>query len=52
MKGMDARSDVTNEVLRNVKLIKVSYSIRERRPSADMIRTVLCVGAQVLPECE
>jgi ABC transporter transmembrane region len=52
MKGMDARSDVTNEVLRNVKLIKVSYSIRERRPSADMIRTVLCMGAQVLPECE
>jgi ABC transporter transmembrane region len=26
MKGMDARSDVTNEVLRNVRLIKVSFS--------------------------
>jgi hypothetical protein len=52
MKGMDARSDVTNEVLRNVKLIKVSYSTHERRPSADLIRTVLCMGAEVFPECE
>jgi ABC transporter transmembrane region len=26
MKGMDSRSDVTNEVLRNVRLIKVSFS--------------------------
>jgi ABC transporter transmembrane region len=52
MKGMDARSDVTNEVLRNVKLIKVSSSIHERRPSADLIPTVLCMGAEVFPECE
>jgi ABC transporter transmembrane region len=27
MEGMDVRSDVTNEVLRNVKLIKVSYDL-------------------------
>ena len=26
MKGMDSRSDVTNEVLRNVRLVKVSFS--------------------------
>lgn len=51
MKGMDARSEVTNEVLRNVKLIKVSYDLHLDHASVMLICAVLRMGTEIYPEC-
>jgi ABC transporter transmembrane region len=50
MKGMDARSDITNEVLRNVRLIKVSYSFNQHDVAVQLMYAVLRMGGKVYPE--